>query len=110
MQVSPVLFRFVCVCVFFLFKMCGFLRVVCLFGVFFSSVVLLVPVVSCEDAAVNRSRRKLLLDYHRGKAAGNSLLLFSVFCCICSALCSFFLLLADMSLFICFFLIRSSVG
>ena len=79
---------------FFLFKMYVFLRVDCLFGMLFLSVAVLpVPVVSREDAAASRSRRKLLLDYRRGRAAGNSLLLFSVFCCICSALC-FFLFVA----------------
>ena len=69
-------------CVFFLVL---FVYLAC----FLFVVVLPVPVVSREDAAVSRSRRKLLLDYRRGRAAGNSLLLFSVFCCICSALCSF---------------------
>ena len=70
------------------------LRCVFFLGLFvylacFFVVVLPVPVVSREDAAVSRSRRKLLLDYRRRRAASNSLLLFSVFCCICSARCSF---------------------
>ena len=43
-------------CIFWV-KMCGFLRVVCLLGVFFFFAVdLLLQDVSCEDAAVSRCR------------------------------------------------------
>ena len=56
--------------------------------VLFFPVDLLVRVVSREDAVVGCSRRKLLLGYRRGRAAGNSLLLVSVFYCICALMLS----------------------
>ena len=90
MQVSPDSIRFVCICVYFFGLRCVFFLVSFAYlACFLFVVVLPVPVVSSEDAAVSRSRRKLLLDYRRRRAAGNSLFLFSVFCCFCSTLCSF---------------------